>query len=275
MPGLQWLRLMAFAGLLPLVTACANLSAVQDFASLASTTTAYPAAINAYVSSPERQKRWVPEAQAAKLDAIAADRKEQRAALLALQGLATSYMDALGALSADGAYSFAGDVQGLAKTAAGARIVSPASAKRIGFLGGLLDQAITGGWRKAKVAQLIREGNAPFRDVLTQLDFIAQALDADLATEADSIRLAHEFATPDSNRAMQLLLRNSLEDNLARTQARATAISAYRAALAEIGDAHAVLSQSPDKPSAVQVVRRLLKARATLEKLRPQLAMLF
>ena len=97
----QGLRFIAFACLALLASACANLTAIREFASTSSDAAQYSQLVVAYVDTPSRMKRYEPESQRPTLDRQVAERKAQQERLLLRQKLIQEYMDALGQLAGD------------------------------------------------------------------------------------------------------------------------------------------------------------------------------
>src|SRR5439155_7431946 len=97
----QGLRFIALACLAFLASACANLTAIREFASTSSDAAQYSQLVVAYVDTPSRMKRYEPESQRPTLDRQVAERKAQQERLLLRQKLIQEYMDALGQLAGD------------------------------------------------------------------------------------------------------------------------------------------------------------------------------
>jgi len=182
------LRFIAFACLALLASACANLTAIREFASTSSDAAQYSQLVVAYVDTPSRMKRYEPESQRPVLDQQIAERKGQQERLLLRQKLIQEYMDALGQLAGDELTVYDKELDALGNAVKTAKFVDQGEATAFAAVSKVLVLAVTDRWRQGKLVTLIEETDGPFQVVVGALvKVVEQAFAADIANEREAL----------------------------------------------------------------------------------------
>ncbi len=188
-------RTLLVAGALVL-SGCADLQAVRDFAKTSAATADYRQIVSDYAASPERQKRLQPERFAGQLDAIATERAEQAKRLHAAQAVLADYMDALGDLAANDLPAVDGQIDGLSKTlekagfiGTGDAAIGKETAGAAGTIAKILVRATMDHWRQARLEKIIAEADPSVQVVTAGLrEVILQDFARSLDIEAEATR---------------------------------------------------------------------------------------
>lgn len=184
----QGLRFIAFASLALIASACANLTAIREFASTSSDAAQYSQLVVAYVDTPARMKRYEPESQRPVLDREIAERKAQQERLLLRQKLIQEYMDALGQLAGDELTVYDRELDALGNAAKTAKFVDQGEATAFAAVSKVLVLAVTDRWRQGKLVTLIEETDGPFQVVVAALvKVVEQGFSADIANEREAL----------------------------------------------------------------------------------------
>jgi hypothetical protein len=184
----QGLRFIAFACLALTASACANLTAIREFASTSSDAAQYSQLVVAYVDTPARMKRYEPESQRPVLDRLIAERKAQQEQLLLRQRLIQEYMDALGQLAGDELTVYDKELDALGNAAKTAKFVDQGEATAFAAVSKVLVLAVTDRWRQGKLVTLIEETDRPFQVVVAALvKVVEQGFTADIANEREAL----------------------------------------------------------------------------------------
>jgi hypothetical protein len=184
----QVFRFIAFACLAFVASACANLTAVREFASTSSDASQYSQLVVAYVDTPARMKRYEPESQRPALDREIAERKAQQEQLLLRQKLIQEYMDALGQLAGDELTTYDKELDALGNAVKTAKFVDQGEATAFAAVAKVLVLAVTDRWRQGKLVTLIEETDAPFQVVVGALvKVVEQAFSGDIANEREAL----------------------------------------------------------------------------------------
>ena len=182
------LRFIAFACLALIVSGCANLTAIREFASTSSDAAQYSQLVVAYVDTPSRMKRYEPVSQRATLDRQVGERMAQQERLLLRQKLIQEYMDALGQLAGDELTIYDKELDALGNAAKTAKFVDQGEATAFAAVSKVLVLAVTDRWRRGKLVTLIEETDGPFQVVVGALvKVVEQDFAADIANEREAL----------------------------------------------------------------------------------------
>lgn len=173
-----------------ILTACANLQAVRDFAANSARLTAYQDVTQRYLSSPDRIARRIPSdplfnADRKRVEEVKALIDHDKDSLLKLHSVVTGYMAALAALAGEDAFNLSGDIDKVT----GAISASPAlglNAEHVGAFGAIA-QKVTSWLLAAKQA---REVRSMVREYGDSMDVLLDGLQ--LATLAMKVRFEGE-----------------------------------------------------------------------------------
>jgi hypothetical protein len=190
MPTIQGLLRVSLALLCAAVmTACANLQAVRDFAANSAQLTAYQDVTQRYLSSPDRITRRIPsgttfDQDRRDVEAVKRLVENDKQSLLRLHSVATGYMAALAALAGEDAFDLSGDID---------RVTGAISASSLGLNAGhvgafgAIAQEVTSWTLAAKQA---REVKTMVRQYGDAMDVLLDGLQ--VATRAMKVRFESE-----------------------------------------------------------------------------------
>lgn len=240
--------LFLLTGLLVLGVGCANLAPITEFADISAQSAAYTDLVTQYVQFPERQKRFQPSNQHARLEQMTRDRAAQRERLLLRQALIEEYMDALGQLAADESVKYDKELDALGKAVVANKFAGERDAGAFASVSKILFRAATDDWRQRKLRELITESNAPFQDVVGALK---QIVDQGFAGDAETEEIAigkHYKAIILSSKDMAGIaaLEEWRDTRLAEVKGRRQAITEYSEVLSEIASGHQKLYDKRD-----------------------------
>jgi hypothetical protein len=237
---------------------CANLTAIQQFAALSARTVEYRQLVQDYVTAPERLARYAPRAGARDGAQRAAERQAQESGLVQLQATLEAYMDALGRLAADETVGYQTEFTELSTAIAGAHFATPAQAGAATGLAELLTRAVTDGWRRRRLADVIGEANAPVQELIAGLRTIARAFALDLQTEQLASESYFETLQHSSRDRVALAAlrewRDLHDERLAERRARVTT---YEGALAQIAAGHQALFDDRTRLASADTLARI------------------
>ena len=267
----QGLRFIAFACLALLASACANLTAIREFASTSSDAAQYSQLVVAYVDTPSRMKRYEPESQRATLDRQVAERKAQQERLLLRQKLIQEYMDALGQLAADDLVSYDNQLDALGAAVKNAKFADQSEAAAFSAVSKLLVGAVTDRWRRGKVVSLIEQTEGPFQVVMgAMVTIVEKDFGSDVANER--VALDNYYGTiqrEGKDRAGLAALAEWREMREAQLRDRESAIASYTTVLKTIAAGHHKLYESrhelskPEIKAEIHTYTRRLKEAST------------
>ncbi|MEI6757671.1 MAG: hypothetical protein FDX18_10415 [Chlorobium sp.] len=252
-----------------LLSSCANLEAVGDFARMSATTADYQSVVNDYIDSPKRQKSYESERSAAQIDQIIELRNQQKPQLEGVQSVLVEYMSALGAL-ADGKLpnvddqinaissslekgGYVNDTKGIKKETASAAA----------SIANILVRATLDHWRQRQLEEIIKECDPHVQSVIAGLK---ELLDRDLRASLDNeeLALSKPFRAwnasaisrndPDGAGRVALIFMNERREELKLKRAR---LDAYIKVLDTIGKGHADLSANVDHITGKSLTDRL------------------
>jgi len=150
-----------FSGLLllGLTQGCMDLKAIQGFANISAESAEYTTLVDNYLDFPNRQKRYQPENQHARLDAMAQDRMTRKTKLLLRHEIIEEYMEALGELAADGIVDQTKELSQLTTALQTQAGTSPKETDAFEKIAGVLTKVVRDGWRKRQLQELIKPSN--------------------------------------------------------------------------------------------------------------------
>ncbi|MGE0714058.1 MAG: hypothetical protein AB7P02_01340 [Alphaproteobacteria bacterium] len=239
--------------------ACADLAAIRQFADISADSAQYTKLAQDYAAGPVRQKRFQPASEHPRLDAAAAARREQLAAITARLSLIEEYMHALGALASDKAPVFDTEIGALGAAVSKAGFAGDAETTAAVTLANLVLRAAADGWRQRQLRELIGQGNAPLQTVIAGLRRIAaEAFLGDLANEQAAARAHYRtLLARSSDPAGKAALEEWIELRQGDMASREAAIKAYDAILKNIAEGHQALYDGRDDISRKALLDQL------------------
>jgi len=250
--GLQYLVLVWFA---LVVSGCANLGAIRDFASTSSDAAQYTQLVTIYVATPTRLMRYEPESQRPVLARQASERAAQQEPLLLRQRLIQAYMDGLGQLAADGLTTYDAQLDNLNHALQSAKFADQSEAAALAKVSKQLATAATERWRRDKLMTLIEQSDGPLQVVVGALVTIVQTgFVADLANEREALNKYYtELQLRSRDPAALAALGEWREMREGQIRDRESAIGNYVVVLKTIGSGHHKLYESRRELSHVDV----------------------
>lgn len=276
-----------------LISGCANLGAVREFAASSASMTVYQAVTEHYVSSADRQLADLPadkrfDATRKKLQTLETITAQDKATLLKLHATTTGYMSALAQLVGGDVYSISPEI----KQVSGAIQASESlkiNADHVSAYSNIA-QRVTD-WvlvakRARDVKQLVKENGADMDKLLEAMQLATQAYGIVLQQEIQSYELVTDYRqaqwsaklpgdaglTPERREVIATLLRRSaLADTSAQQQAH-QAQQAAAAGLDQVRQGHLVMLQNVDRRSAKEVQGILREAASDLRSIRQSIS---
>lgn len=278
--GSRWLS----AALLLLLAACggaADPAALRDWAETARTAIAYRPAADHYAPPRERdapirrvQPRLGYGLAPATLPAEpppppenrAARRAAQADAVLALQSVAATWLEALGRLAGGGALPPREGAFG-AERARVAR-ADAAAAAQVAALEAVLAEPVRDGTRpEAQLRRLIEQGNRPFQSVLAALREQVTTLGAGEEEEREAIILHADRQARQARRSGERQqAQDSRDAQLTGQSGRGAARQAYLGVVERIMDTHRLLRADVDALAAAETAQALRRAESSLRR---------
>lgn len=263
------IQLFLLTGLLVLGVGCANLAAITEFADISAQSAAYTGLVTQYVEFPERQKRFQPSSQHARLEQMSRERAAQKERLLLRQALIEEYMDALGQLAADEPVKYDKEIDALGKAVADHKFAGENDAGAFGSVSKILFRAAADGWRQRKLRELIAESNSPFQDVVGALkQIVDQGFAGD--TENEEIAINKYYKTlivSSTDKAGIAALEEWRDTRLAEVRVRRHAITDYSEVLSKIASGHQTLYDRRDDLGKEEILRQMSRYAKDLRKL--------
>ena len=242
------IQLFLLTGLVVLGVGCANLAAIREFADISAQSAAYTGLVTQYVQFPERQKRFQPSSQHARLDQMSRERAAQKERLLLRHALIEEYMDALGQLATDEPVTYDKDIDAPGKAIVANKFAGENDAGALRSVSKILFRASTDGWRQRKLRELIAESNSPFQEVVGALKRIVdQAFAGDTENEEIAIRNYYQpIILSSKDKAGIAALEEWRDTRLAEVRMRRQAITDYSEVLSKIASGHQKLYDKRD-----------------------------
>lgn len=244
------LRPMIIIFCLATTAGCTDLGAIREFSDTASRSSGYTALVDDYAAFPERQKRYAPSAEDARLDAVAAERARQREVLRRRHALISDYLDALGQLASD---------QPVNHGEGAGNVGDDAAAPAFTDIDQILFKAATDGWRRDRLGDLIGDSNAHVQTAVAALQTIVrEGYGGDAEDEAVAARKYYDTVLVQaSDPAGIAALEEWRETRLAEIGRRRQAIDAYADLLGKVAEGHQVLNERRDDLAADDLLARM------------------
>lgn len=242
------IQLFLLTGLLVLGVGCTNLAPITEFADISAQSAAYTALVTQYVQFPERQKRFQPSSQHARLEQMSRERAAQKERLLLRQALIEEYMDALGQLATDEPVKYDKEIDALGKAVADNKFAGEKDAGAFGSVSKILFRAVADDWRRRKLRELIAESNSPFQEVVGALKRIVdQGFAGDTENEEIAIRNYYQpIILSAKDKAGIAALEEWRDARLAEVRVWRHAITDYSEVLSKIASGHQKLYDKRD-----------------------------
>lgn len=263
-----------------LLSGCANLGAIQEFAKTSADGAAYTQLTDEYVNSPETSKRYTLEGdvnERARLDAQAAERKPQSARLLLMHQALAGYMAAVGELAADGLAEADTELDGMFDAAVKANYVDETTGAPLRSITKILTEAALNGYRQRELNKVIGAANAPLQQLIAHqlllMNGYSESLANERAMQVRHQRVLHAMARDKGREpvAAELIWERG---NLSAAQfaQREKAIPKYVETLKQIAAGHQALYDNRDnlsnKEVAAQIKRYTKRIQAALKAAR-------
>ena len=248
-----------------LLSGCANLGAIQEFARTSADSAAYTRLTDEYVNSPETSKLYTLENDAgerSRLDALAAERKPQAARLLLMHQALASYMAAVGELAADGLAEADTELDGMFDAAVKANYVDETTGAPLRSISKILAEAALNGYRQRELNKVIAAANAPLQQLIAHqlvlMEAYGQSLANERAMQVRHQRVLHAMAREKSREpvAAELIWERS---NLTAVQfrEREKALPKYVETLKQIAAGHQALYDNRERLSNQEVAAQI------------------
>lgn len=263
-----------------LLSGCANLGAIQEFAKTSADSAAYTQLTDEYVNSPQTSKLYTLEAdvnERTRLDALAAERKPQAARLMLMHQALTSYMTTVGELAAGDLSEADKELDGMFDAAVKANYVDETTGAPLRAITKVLTEAALNGYRQRELNKVIEAGNAPLQQLIAHqmalMNGYAESLANERAMQVRHQRVLHAMAREKGREpvAAELIWERS---NLTAAQfvQREKAIPKYVETLKQIAAGHQALYDNRDSLSkqevAAQIKRYTKRIQAALKAAR-------
>ena len=263
------IQLFLLTGLVVLGVGCANLAPVTEFADISAQSAAYTGLVTQYVQFPERQKRFQPSSQHARLEQMSRERAAQKERLLLRQALIEEYMDALGQLAADEPVKYDKEIDALGKAVAHNKFAGEKDAGAFGSVSKILFKAVADDWRRRKLRELIEESNSPFQEVVGALKRIVdQGFAGDTENEEIAIWNYYQpIILSSKDKAGIAALEEWRDTKLAEVRVWRHAITDYSEVLSKIASGHQKLYDKRDDLDNKDLLQLMSRYAKDLRKL--------
>jgi hypothetical protein len=230
----RMLRPTAVTLVLLLLAGCADLGPIREYADISARSAAYTALVDDYAGFPERQKKYAPPAEDARLDGIAAERALQRDVLLRRHAVIADYLDALGQLASDQPIRHGGETSPAGNDADAASFMD---------IDRILFKAATDGWRRDQLEELIGESNSHFQTAVGALQkIVREGFGGDADDETVAARKYYDTVLRQATDPAGIAaLEEWRETRLSEIDRRRQAIDAYADLLGKIAEGHQTL----------------------------------
>ncbi len=263
------IQLFLLTGLLVLGVGCTSLAPITEFADISAQSAAYTGLVTQYVQFPERQKRFQPSSQHARLEQMSRERAAHKERLLLRQALIEEYMDALGQLAADEPVKYDKEIDALGKAVAHNKFAGEKDAGAFGSVSKILFKAVADDWRRRKLRELIEESNSPFQEVVGALKRIVdQGFAGDTENEEIAIRNYYQpIILSSKDKAGIAALEEWRDTRLAEVRVWRHAITDYSEVLSKIASGHQKLYDKRDDLDNIDLLQQMSRYTKDLRKL--------
>jgi len=251
------------------LSGCANLNAVRDFAAEAESISSYQTIPADFVNANvRRQALYGRDESVDKLQSY----KDYQELFVARQAVLTTYMGALVAVADDDVINYQKNIDAAANAATKADVLDKSSADLIASAANLVAKLATDGARRKLLRDIVTRCDPAIQELTSALaetvsnDYVAFLNGEDRA--ADSLR---EDAAQSQNLGLKRLTHYTLREHAIELAQRKESAAAYAKALAKIGAGHAQLAAHIGDFSAKQFVAEIKGYQDELKSLEKQL----
>jgi hypothetical protein len=251
--------LAANLSLLALAGGCADLSAISDFSAISANAAENTTLVKEYVETPKRLEAYETPAFKDQLEAQAKAFADDQPRMIARLTAIQAYMIALGKLASDKAVNYDTNIDAVKTAVTNAKFASGTETDAGDAIAKILVKAVTDGWRRWQLHDLIDQANQPLHDLISAQIKILQEFygDQDISNEELAINLyyggiiAPAAATEPLGRAAVDELR---DNHLHSIEAEKAAVDDYVKVLQKIAAAHQKLYEQRDNLSNKQLL---------------------
>ena len=255
--------------LLGLTQGCVDLKAIQDFANISAESAEYTALVDNYVEFPNRQKRYQPADRHAQLDAMAQERMTRKTELLLRHEIVEEYMEALGQLAADEIVDQSEELSQLTTNLQSQAGTNPAETEAFGKIAGILTKAVSDGWRKRQLQELIEQSNGPLQTILKSLkQIVVDGFGGDDQNEQFAIQSYYRTKIAQSNDPAGIAaLMEWQELRVADLSNHTQTIQTYATLLDEVSEGHQKLFDERKDLANAQLLQQIQQSVKELKDL--------
>ena len=255
--------------LLGLTQGCVDLKAIQDFANISAESAEYTALVDNYVEFPNRQKRYQPADRHAQLDAMAQERMTRKTELLLRHEIVEEYMEALGQLAADEIVDQSEELSQLTTNLQSQAGTNPAETEAFGKIAGILTKAVSDGWRKSQLQNLIEQSNGPLQTILKSLkQIVVDGFGGDDQNEQFAIQSYYRTKIAQSNDPAGIAaLMEWQELRVADLSNHTQTIQTYATLLDEVSEGHQKLFDERKDLANAQLLQQIQQSVKELKDL--------
>ena len=244
---------------LALITGCANLTAIREFADISAQSADYTGLVDNYVESPVRQKWYQPDSMHESLETTNKQRQEQKERLKLRHMLIEEYMDALGQLAADEIVTYNKEIDALGKAVQQNKFLDKKEAAAFSAISKVLVKAVSDNWRRRKLKNLVDKSNDSFQIVVGSLKKIVdEGFSGDIENERLAINKYYKGIIVQSNeKACIAVLNEWRELKNSKIEERKKAIKDYSTILNKISRGHQDLYDNRKKMSRKELLAQM------------------
>ncbi|MEM9762494.1 MAG: hypothetical protein AAF968_08305, partial [Pseudomonadota bacterium] len=242
-------RLYALVFSLVLLMGCADLAAVNKWATTATDATRFNQVVATYTDTPKRLSRYAPD-QSDEFEAQAAKRNKQAETIRETMRAVEAYMSALAMLSGDAPVDLSEDIGTITTNLGELGIANATTLNAVGEIVSLLGNEAINVWRAERIGDLVEQGNAPLQDILGADGQLYDIVSRSLANDLDNERLLLQiyFATLERDRRTSPGARAALiewrEQRTTENARRTAVVEAYKKILIDLAEGHQSLYDS-------------------------------
>jgi hypothetical protein len=200
---------------------------------------------------------------------MAQDRMTQKSALLLRHDIIEEYMEALGKLAADEIVDQSEELSQLTANLQNQAGTNPAETETFGKIAGILTKAVTDGWRKRQLQELIEQSNDPLQIILKSLkQIVVDGFGDDDQNEQFAIQSYYRTKIAQSNDPAGIAaLEEWQELRVAALADHTQTIQTYAALLDEISAGHQKLFDARKDLGKEQVLQQIQQSVKELKDL--------
>lgn len=239
-----------------LLSGCADLKGISSLAEISTATLKNTTFADDWVTSLERQKRYLIDDKTDSLDQAISNRKKVHASLLEVYQTASDYTEALGKLSSNDIISFTKSVEELenqlnsTKYLNGEKVFKESQVNACGMLAELLLKATTDKYRQDKLKGLIENSNSSFGIVIDTLVQFNNLYVRELENEKDRLLIRYQWSEKNElsggttvivKTPVAILLEDIYYQKVDEVNEKIRSAQAYSRSLTKIKEAHQLL----------------------------------